>query len=211
MNAEINWKAEIEDARLDQEIKAALQVYVEYCEQSELPIIFNLRHLSVLTGLDHILLKKIINSTHSFYYDFSIPKKSGGKRKISAPYPTIAHLQRWISHNILSRFQIHNAATAYIKQRSIIDHVQPHANNYSILVLDLKDFFPSITLMKIKNLFEEIGYPDHISFFLSKICTLKDVLPQGAPSSPPLSNLIGYRIDFKLQEYCTKHRLNYTR
>lgn len=212
MNLNLDWKKIINEIFLNEtDLRISLLNYVDHCEVNKIPVIINLKHLSSLTGINYNITKRIINSGHNFYYKFSIPKKNGGKRDITAPYPSVVQMQKWIVCNILSRYKMHDSATAYIRERSIIDHVQPHATNQSILVLDLENFFPSISESMIKDIFMQIGYPDHISYFLSRICTINNELPQGAPSSPMLSNFIGFKIDLTLTDYCKQHELCYTR
>src|SRR5690606_38227468 len=80
-----------------------------------------------------------------------------------------------------------------------------------ILKVDLKDFFPSINFNRVINVFLKAGYTRDISFSLARICTLHNSLPQGAPTSPILSNLIIKRLDIRLEKLSKKLKLNYTR
>ncbi|MBI3487426.1 MAG: RNA-directed DNA polymerase [Acidobacteria bacterium] len=188
-----------------------LLIYIKPLVKNRVPVIFNLEHLGRLLGRKTGYLAKIINSNEHFYRSFQIPKKNGAHRIINAPYPSLLECQRWINDNILSIVKIHDCAKGYLKNTSIIDHVEPHLGNNVVLLLDLKDFFPNITINRIIPVFRNLGYSQQVSLALSKICTLNDILPQGAASSPSLSNIICNRLDKRIACYSEKNDINYTR
>jgi hypothetical protein len=70
--------------------------YIQKLQQNNIPIIFEIEHLSKLLGIKIEVLTKIINSPESFHRKFSIPKRRGGKRKIVSPYPSLLHCQKWV-------------------------------------------------------------------------------------------------------------------
>ncbi|WP_427340440.1 reverse transcriptase domain-containing protein [Caloranaerobacter sp. DY30410] len=102
----------------------------------------------------------------------------------------------------------------HIKKNSgnaLINNAKIHRYNLYILIIDIKNFFPSIRKNKVYNLFRKIGYNGLISEILSNICTYKGYLPQGGVTSPYLSNLICYKLDKRISGYCNKRDINYSR
>ena len=178
---------------------------------SNCPVILSLKHLAVLLDVDYTILLAMINHSSSFYYEFSIPKRSGGERKISAPYPVMLMAQRWINDNILSKVSIHPSATGFVKDASIKDNASPHLGHDFILKSDVKDFFPSITINRVRLIFKRLGYSRKIAFALASLCSLDGVLPQGAATSPTISNIIFKRLDYRMFGLASKLGLTYTR
>lgn len=91
------------------------------------------------------------------------------------------------------------------------DNAIPHTGNQYILKLDLKDFFPSIKASYVYFVFRAAGYSKQIAYSLTSICMLNGYLPQGAPTSPCLSNLVCLRLDQRIGKYCDRHALTFTR
>ncbi|MCU0516032.1 MAG: retron St85 family RNA-directed DNA polymerase [Oscillatoria sp. Prado101] len=164
------------------------------------------------------------------YKRFQIPKKMGGKREISAPMPLLKQAQNWILHNILEKLELHSAAHGFRRERSIVTNAQPHVGAEVILNIDLKDFFPSISYKRVKGLFKSCGYSETASIIFALICTEPRVkefqldgqtnsvlswterhLPQGAPTSPAISNLLCRRLDRRLTEMAEQLGFVYTR
>jgi RNA-directed DNA polymerase len=191
-----------------------LNLYLEYVEtllNNNVPVIFDILHLSKLVGIDLQNLSRIINSQSSFYRNFSIPKRSHGKRTISMPYPTLLYIQRWIKDNILDKIIIHDSAHGFIKGRSVITNANVHVKNKTMLKMDISDFFPSINLKRVISIFRRLGYSNKISFYLAVLCTLDNSLPQGAATSPVISNIISNKLDNRLNKLATASNLTYSR
>jgi len=98
---------------------------------------------------------------------FEIPKRTGGKRVIEAPQPSLLRCQRWIAENILSKAVLAENATAYRNGLGILDNVRPHVGSGQLLKLDLTNFFPSIKINRVISIFEVAGYPHKIAFELA--------------------------------------------
>ncbi len=163
------------------------------------------------------------------YQRFYMQKKSGGQRLISAPMPRLKAAQYWIMENILGQIPIHEKAHGFAPQRSILSNAQDHVGQEIVLNFDFKDFFPTITYRRVKGLFKQFGYSDHIATIFSAICTEPEVqkveldgqqyyvskgerkLPQGAPTSPVLTNILCYRLDKRLAGTAQKLGFAYTR
>ncbi|MDR0703336.1 MAG: reverse transcriptase family protein [Azoarcus sp.] len=163
------------------------------------------------------------------YRRFEIAKKTGGARLISAPMPRLKRAQYWILDNILAKAPAHPAAHGFIPGRSIRGNAAPHVDRAVVINLDLKDFFPSIHYPRIKGVFRELGYSGQIATLLGLLCTETPVnetvvdgerryvangprhLPQGAPTSPMLTNLLCRRLDARLGGIAQKLGFSYTR
>ncbi|ABZ75089.1 RNA-directed DNA polymerase (Reverse transcriptase) [Shewanella halifaxensis HAW-EB4] len=146
-----------------------------------------------------------------FYRQFPLKKRSGGIRTIESPYPKLAYVQRWIKNHILEIKPISSNALAYVQGSSHIENAKRHIGAKELLKIDLVDFFEYIKLSTVKSIFTECGYTEKVSHQLAKLCTLRDRLPQGAPSSPVISNLVLVELDKRLQSISKKHELVYTR
>lgn len=175
------------------------------------PIIFEIEHFSKLVGVDVTVLLRMIFSKEKFYRHFKIKKKLGGERVITVPSPSLMMVQRWIYNHILISKKVHYSAHGFTFNKSIITNAQMHIGHKVFLKIDLKDFFPSIPINWIVNYFHEQGYPPKIAFYMASLCTLNGSLPQGAPTSPILSNIIFYRLDKILYKFSKKNSLTYTR
>jgi len=165
----------------------------------------------------------------SHYKRFYMPKKSGGQRLISAPMPRLKAAQYWILNNILYKVPTHQAACGFKPNTSIISNAQVHQNQDLVVNLDFKDFFPTITFRRVKGVFTNLGYSEQIATILSAICTEPDIdeveldgvtyytakgerkLPQGAPTSPALTNILCYKLDARLAGNAKVLEFNYTR
>ena len=175
------------------------------------PVIYNTSHLSVLVGYRKDYIKRAVIYTPYFYRDFEIKKRNGKKRKISEPLPSLKEIQDWILVNILENEKVSPFAKAYKKKVKLIDNVKFHKNQPLVVTLDLQDFFPSIKQKDIEIIFHSFGYSVLISNLLAKLCTRDECLPQGAPTSPYLSNIFFKRADDIIIKYCLENKIRYTR
>lgn len=179
--------------------------------KKELPILLDLRDFSEYIPIQTKELASILNATERFYRSFEIPKRSGGQRKILAPFPSLSIIQQWIATNILSCVDTHASAVAYKKNTSIKSHVEPHLNNSTLLKLDIRNFFPSISTARVSKEFLDLGYTSKISYALARFTTLQDSVPQGAPSSPLISNIVLRNIDAEIDQLSKAAGITYTR
>ena len=185
--------------------------YAEILFSNDVPVIYNSAHLAGLVGYKKKYLKKAALHTKYFYRDFEILKKNGKKRPISEPLPSLKEIQLWILKNILYKRPVSPFAKAYKPNVSLIENLKFHKNQPKVFTLDLENFFPSITIESVQKVFAGLGYTTGISSLLSKLCTRDGALPQGAPTSPYLSNLIFEDTDTAISEYCIKQKIRYTR
>jgi len=145
------------------------------------------------------------------YKTFEIPKNLGGTRTISAPVTTLKIIQRKLNQVLQSIYKPRNAVHSYIHNRSILTNVSKHSPNVLIFNVDLKDFFPSIHLGRVIGLFSYFNREPDVATTLAQICCFNRALPQGAPTSPIISNMICAKMDKKLSQLARKYDCNYTR
>jgi len=168
-------------------------------------------------------------STVSHYVRFQIPKKSGGMREIWAPQPKLAAAQSWILENILSKVPVGDVAHGFVPGRSTVTNAKPHVKRAIVVNVDLKDFFPTITFPRVKGIFESLGFSPAVATVLALLCTESPrreveysgrryfvatgprALPQGACTSPALSNLAAWGLDRRLAGVAAKLGWTYTR
>ena len=203
-------KAATEDGLSNQEVAECLAYAGPIFEQG-LPIIYNLQHFARLVGYKTWFVEGAIGSSPKFYRHFTISKKSGGRRQISEPLPSLKEIQRWILDEILSVCECSRFAKAYIPGRSTRDNARFHQRQPLVLSLDIEDFFGSISKYRVWRVFRRLGYSPSVSGVLAGVCSLEGKLPQGAPTSPMLSNLVMRRCDNRISGYCVKHHIRYTR
>lgn len=160
------------------------------------------------TQLNKILkLKGIdIKAYHEFYI-YSQNKV----RTITAPSIYLKDRQRWILRNILEKIEIEHCVHGFVKGKSIKTNAECHLNKKEILCIDIENFFPSIRNNKIIDVFLKLAYSPAVAQRLTEICTYKEVLPQGAPTSPYLANIVFRQIDQKLIKLASENNLIYTR
>lgn len=194
------------------------EAYIERCltyakslQDKSLPVIYDQEHLASLVGYAPVYLCGASNAQGHFYRKFKVPKRAGGFRKISEPLPSLKEIQRWILENILYRCNFHKFAKAFIPGRSIRENARFHRNQQMVLSLDIHDFFSSIPASRVYGFFWRLGYCKPVATMLTQLCTLDNRLPQGAPTSPALSNLIVLRLDRRVSGFALKQKIRYTR
>ena len=176
-----------------------------------LPVIQNLDDFSVVTHISKYTIYQLSEHSDKYYKTYKIPKKSGGKRKISQPSKKLKGLQSWILVNILNKIQVSPSCKGFRQGSSILENALPHIGSNTILNLDLRNFFPTITSNQVYNVFKTIGYNKLIATVFTKICTYEETLPQGSPCSPMLANLTAWTLDLRIQGYVGKRGISYTR
>lgn len=145
------------------------------------------------------------------YSTFRIPKRSGGTRVISAPAPELKRVQRLILGRVLARLATHRSATGFERGKSIVSNAAAHAGAALIIRMDIKDFFGTTRADRLLGYFRTIGWNREASELLTLLCTHEDALPQGAPTSPRLANLVNRELDIRLERAALAHGAIYTR
>jgi RNA-directed DNA polymerase len=169
------------------------------------------------------------------YTSFTIKKKSGADRTIHAPVKGLKEFQKALNIILQCVFEPHKAATGFVIGKSIVDNAKTHCKQNYVYNIDLKDFFPSIDKSRVwgrllSSPFNLNASEDRkkIANMIAALCCAKmkverlvdnnwisnihaDVLPQGAPTSPILTNAICERLDIRLSGLAKRFGLNYTR
>lgn len=196
---------------IDDKQAEKLLSYAQSISDRGLPIIYEVNHLSSLLGVEASYLYRVIHSPHSFYRTFSVDKNKGGRRTIQSPYPQLAYIQSWINKKILNDLEVSDASYAYRKGVSILDNANYHLHCKEFFKTDIKDFFSSISIKKVQGIFENCGYSIKLSYQLACLCCYYGTLPQGAPTSPKICNLICKGMDSHLLKVASEFSLKYTR
>lgn len=153
----------------------------------------------------------ISNNKSKYYKKYIIRKRNGKKRRILSPYYELKKIQQNILNNLLYEKSSSRYATAYIKRIKLIENAVMHTGYKYILKLDISNFFENISYVDIYNIYKEYGFSDKICGLLANLTTYNDYLPQGAPTSPYLSNLVLRDFDYKVGNWCKQRNINYTR
>lgn len=154
----------------------------------------DLGELARRLGMDRRTLRRFRGG----YRDFTIPKRAGGMRQILAPDDELKELQRRILRRLLARLRAHPAVHGFERSRSIVTNALVHQRQEVVIRFDLVDFFPSTNERRVQRYFRRIGWNRQAAKILTRLCTHQGGLPQGAPTSPRLSNLVNYRLDARL-------------
>ncbi|WAC28567.1 reverse transcriptase domain-containing protein [Ancylobacter sp. SL191] len=145
------------------------------------------------------------------YKSFHVPKKKGGTRQLLCPDPRLKYLQRRI---LLLLNQIYTPlypVHGFVKGRGIASNALQHQRKPYLLNIDLKDYFGTISRPRVRGALVAMGVEQSIADAICTICTISNKLPQGAPSSPTLSNIVTYKLDRSLTEFCKQHKIMYSR
>lgn len=147
------------------------------------------------------------------YETFFVPKKSGELRAIHAPSLTIKHIQRRLNEVLQSVYLPKPVVFGFTSGKNIVENASKHKKKNWVLNIDLDNFFPSINFGRVRGMFMHKPYdlPDEVATTLAKICCFDNSLPQGAPTSPVVSNMICAKMDSQLQDLAWKYRCFYTR
>lgn len=224
------WLAGIQDASLARHRTGrAVQ------KQQGVPVLANVAALRKLLGIKSPQqLGYFLRATDADggpYTRFTIPKKSGKEREICAPKTQLCWVQRRILDEILAKVPPHEAAHGFVVGRSTVTNATPHLGAEVLLKFDLTDFFPTIHYHRVLGLFARLGYPVGDARFtteddskklapvLARLCCHtpdqtawgQARLPQGAPTSPAISNLVCRRMDARLTGLAQRSGGVYTR
>ncbi len=147
------------------------------------------------------------------YEKMEIVKKSGKLRDIASPVRGLKYIQRNLSAALSYGYRQKGCVHGFVPQRSILTNARVHVNRRYVINLDLKDFFPSIHFGRVVGMFAgpPFGFNHEVAVTLAQICCFERVLPQGAPSSPVISNIVCRKLDNELLDLAKECRLNYSR
>jgi RNA-directed DNA polymerase len=205
----------------------------ERAAENELPNLDSPKQLAEALGLSIPQLRGLCYHRDAakklHYVRFTIPKKDGTERPIWAPLPTLKAAQRWVHRNIVERLPTHGAAHGFLVGRSTLSNANIHRDSRVVVKMDVEQFFPTVTWRRVKGVFRRAGYREQISTLLALLCTESPreivehkgvkyfislgprCLPQGAPTSPGLTNALCLRLDRRIAGLAAKLGWRYTR
>lgn len=201
--------------------------------ENELPPLDSPKRLAEALGLTVAELRRLAYhrdaATSVNYRRFTIPKRDGSERAIWAPLPRLKEAQRWILRNIVEKLLVHGSVHGFLPGRSTLTNAAAHPDPKLVVKVDIKDFFPTVTLPRVKGVFRKAGYREGVATLLALLCTESPreivelegttyyvalgprCLPQGAPTSPALTNTLGLRLDRRLNGLAKRLGWRYTR
>lgn len=173
------------------------------------------RELSSLArdlGFDAKTLYAVSNSLGKHYRQVCLPKKDGGVRTLSVPDPLLKTIQRRITQVLLVHMPVSPYATAYRYGGSTCRNASPHVGQPVLLKLDIQHFFDRILYSSVKDrAFPSEIYAEPLRVLLTMLCYHGQSLPQGAPSSPAITNILFFDFDQAVGAWCTDQQIRYTR
>ena len=173
----------------------------------------DVEELGMFLGVNQEVMLKYLYSKAIKYRSFNIDKKNGKKRKIVAPVNKLKNLQYKVKEALEVFYTPKLCNNGFIKKRNVVTNAIPHLRKEFVLNIDLNDYFGSITFGRVKRLFQ--SYPlelNHsVATVLAHICCYKGTLPQGAPTSPIVSNMITYKLDNALRTLALSCSCSYSR
>ncbi len=178
-------------------------------------LLFSAWDAASFLGVSHATMMYALYSApdEARYRPFEIPKRTGGTRQIHAPVGQVRKMQEAFAPKLAAAYRAHPAAHGFIRERSILTNADLHTGQRLVLNVDLKDFFPSINFGRVRGLFmaPPFSLGPAAATVLAQLCTWQNGLPQGAPTSPHLSNLISMRLDRKLARLARQNGARYSR
>lgn len=202
--------------RIDQK---ALMAAVKVQEAIEQFVAYHPQDVKRTAFVDDRFYQDYFYDFSSMYRTFQIPKRRGGFREICAPTDELKSLQTQVATLFTKsmKFLPHNAAHGFTRKRNCKTSLEVHQKYGArwFLKLDIKDFFPNTTFSQIVDAMKHV-YPfccltERQMWLFASVCTLGGVTPQGAPTSPVITNLVMVTEDVRITEYCKAHKLTYTR
>ena len=163
-------------------------------------------------GISGKTLYAVSNNLGKHYRNGKLPKKNGGFRNLSVPDEVLKSIQKQIAEVLLIHTPVSRYAKAYRFGSSTLRNAKHHVGKQVVLKLDILHFFDSIRYSTVKDtVFPEEIYAEPLRILLTMLCYHKDALPQGAPSSPAITNIILYEFDELVGQWCRERGIAYTR
>lgn len=145
------------------------------------------------------------------YWWHRIPKRTGGSRLLYSPNLRLKLVQKLLLRRLFARLKVHPACKGFRRGESTLSHAQLHVGKAVVVRIDIKDFFWKTRQDRLYRYFRTIGWDHESVRLLQMLCTKRGGLPQGAPTSPILSNLVNYRMDARLTGLAGKSKATYSR
>lgn len=172
---------------------------------------FDVSSLGLMMGISPRLIVQMCWKPARHYRTFSLRKKSGGERTIDSPRVFLKTVQQFLNDYFLNGLPVHECAEAFRTERSILTNASRHVGKAFVANIDIKNFFPSVSAQRVLDLLKENSYTDRAARMIVHLCTKDGALPQGAPTSPALSNAYLYSFDGNMNLECDFEGLKYSR
>lgn len=176
----------------------------------KLPPVVSLSCLGLLFGYSPKFLYAMSINTKRYYRTFKIPKGKK-KRSIQAPRVALKVIQKWLAQHLADHLSFEDYVFGFIFGRSAADAAMVHCKSDWVYSVDIENFFPTTDKDFLTSCLQRIGYSEKGANIITALCCHRGGLPQGAPSSPVLSNIAMYDVDKKLKAISDEHNLKFTR
>ena len=190
--------------------EAELQLFQQLVD-GDVPPLISTQVLSLILGVSHKLLWAMASVPNQYYRRFQIAKRNGGTRDIATPRVFLKVVQRWILLNILYRRTLPPFVTGFVPGRGLMANASFHVGRKYLVKIDVQDFFPSIGLRQVESVYSTFGFPDKVVKLLTKLSLLQGELPQGAPTSPQIANLVFLPCDEQIKAVSDQYGVAYSR
>lgn len=167
--------------------------------------------LGLLLGISPRLILDIANKPERHYRQFPLPKKGGGERSIDAPRIFLKVIQQFLADYFLNGLPVHECVHSFRAGHSIISNASQHCRKPFVGNIDIQNYYGSITRRRIVETLRNIGYDAVSTEIVARLCTKDGIVPQGAPTSPALSNIFLFDFDSDMAQQCEARGLSYTR
>jgi retron-type reverse transcriptase len=167
--------------------------------------------LGLCLGVSTKIISQIAHNPDRHYRHFVLPKKGGGERPIESPRVFLRVIQWFLADFVFHDLTFHNSVHSFVLGRSIVTNAEYHVRRAFVANVDIKGFFSNITEDMVGECLKRNGFKPVECGLLAKLCTNENRLPQGAPSSPILSNAILYEFDRQMERNCSDRLLQYSR
>jgi hypothetical protein len=167
--------------------------------------------ISLAMGISPQLFGLLIHKPERHYRTFEIPKANGKVRAIQSPRTMMKVVQYFLLDYILYKFPVHVSATAYSRGCTVRANAEIHVGKKYVANIDVENFFPSIKWQLVHKMLALGGLEDKTAYLISRLTTYQGGLPQGAPTSAHLSNVVLYPFDNEIFGSCESVGVDYTR
>ena len=182
-----------------------------------------------LIGETEETIHPIVTNLEDYYLSYPLKKKNKKYRWIDAPVFPLIDIQRKILYKLLYRFKAHESCMGFIKNKSVLDGANIHLGSKVLLTMDIENFFNSIKTRQVQQTIDHLAYKLKLNskkynfatinkqkavyerLAISNLLTFKNQVPQGAPTSPIIANLVTYKMDIQMQDLADRNNCLYTR
>lgn len=169
------------------------------------------RTIGLMLGISPGLVVQIMVKPDKHYRSFEIPKRGGGTRNIESPRTFLKVIQQFLADYFLSGLPIHDSVHSFRQKHSIVTNASQHCQKPFVANIDIENFFGMIRSQGVQKLLRDSGYSEKEADIIGGLCTKWEVLPQGAPTSPTISNAYLFEFDETLSQLCQDRKLAYSR